>query len=87
VPHRMVWVLDEAMTGCFFYADLSREMIVFVAERLMELEGGAATGAGYDEKDPTRLAQRHPDQAGPRRTSRCRSAPATPRPGTPSAEF
>ena len=40
-------------------ADLLREMIGFAAERLMELEVGAATGAGYGEKDPTRLAQRN----------------------------
>ena len=31
-------------------ADLLREMIGFAAERLMELEVGAATGAGYGEK-------------------------------------
>lgn len=29
------------------------------AERLMELEVGAATGAAYGEKDPARLAQRN----------------------------
>ena len=33
-------------------ADLLREMIGFAAERLMELEVGAATGAGYGEKTP-----------------------------------
>ncbi len=40
-------------------ADLLREMIGFAAERLMELEVGAATGAGYGEKNPLRLAQRN----------------------------
>ena len=40
-------------------ADLLREMIGFAAERLMELEVGAVTGAAYDEKDPARLAQRN----------------------------
>jgi transposase-like protein len=40
-------------------ADLLREMIGFAAERLMELEVGAATGAGYGEKDPLRTAQRN----------------------------
>src|SRR5689334_14961403 len=40
-------------------ADLLREMIGFAAERLMALEVGAATGAGYGEKNPLRLAQRN----------------------------
>ena len=40
-------------------ADLLQEMIGFAAERLMELEMGAATGAGYGEKTPLRLAQRN----------------------------
>ena len=39
--------------------DLLREMIGFAAERLMELEVGAATGAGYGEKNPLRTAQRN----------------------------
>ena len=33
-------------------------MIGFAAERLMELEVGAATGAGYGRKNAERLAQR-----------------------------
>ena len=40
-------------------ADLLREMIGFAAERLMELEVGAATGAAWGEKSPQRAAQRN----------------------------
>ncbi len=40
-------------------ADLLREMIGFAAERLMELEVGAKTGADYGEKSADRLARRN----------------------------
>jgi transposase-like protein len=40
-------------------ADLLREMIGFAAERLMELEVQALTGAGYGERSRDRLAQRN----------------------------
>jgi len=40
-------------------ADILREMIGFAAERLMELEVGGATGAGYGEKSLDRQAQRN----------------------------
>lgn len=40
-------------------ADLRREMIGFAAERLMELEVGTKTGAGYHQKPPERQAQRN----------------------------
>lgn len=40
-------------------ADLLREMIGFAAEKLMELEVGAKTGAPYGEKNALRLAQRN----------------------------
>src|SRR6478609_4344550 len=40
-------------------ADLLREMIGFAAQRLMELEIGGLTGAGFGEKSPERLAQRN----------------------------
>ena len=38
-------------------ADLLREMIGFAAGRLMELEVGGLTGAGYGEKSPERLVR------------------------------
>ena len=40
-------------------SDILREIISFAAERLMEMEVSAATGAGYGEKSPHRLAQRN----------------------------
>jgi transposase-like protein len=40
-------------------ADLLREMIVYAAERLTEMEVGAATGAACGQKDPARQAQRN----------------------------
>src|SRR5579871_3903643 len=40
-------------------ADFLREMIGFAAQRLMDLEVGGLTGAGYGEKNPERLAQRN----------------------------
>ena len=42
-------------------ADLLREMIGCAAQRLMELEAGSLTGAGFGEKSPERRAPRpHP---------------------------
>src|SRR6202011_1085996 len=40
-------------------ADFLREMIAFAAERLMEIEVGALTGAGDGEKSSARLVQRN----------------------------
>ena len=40
-------------------ADVLREMIGFAAQRLMEMEVGALTGAGYGEKSTERLVQRN----------------------------
>lgn len=47
-------------------ADIARDdrLCGFAAERLIELGVGRATGAGYDEKNPLRLAQQRRPRPG-----------------------
>jgi len=49
----------QALLGKSADADFLREMIGFAAQRLMEMEVGSLTGAGYGEKSSDRLAQRN----------------------------
>jgi transposase-like protein len=49
----------QALLGKSADTDFLREMIGFAAERLMELEVGGLTGAGYGEKSRSRLVQRN----------------------------
>ena len=49
----------QTLLGKSADADFLREMIGFAAQRLMDLEVGALTGAGYGEKSADRLAQRN----------------------------
>jgi len=55
-----------------------REMIAFAAERLMEIEVGALTGAGHSEKSPARLAQRNGYRTATGRHGPARSSCASP---------
>ena len=45
----------QALLGKSADADFLREMIGFAAQRLMDLEVGGLTGAGYGEKSSDRL--------------------------------
>ncbi|WP_174298585.1 IS256 family transposase [Sphingomonas bacterium] len=49
----------QALVGKSADADFLREMIGFAAQRLMDLEVGSLTGAGYGEKSSDRLVQRN----------------------------
>lgn len=49
----------QALLGKSADADYLREMIGFAAQRLMDLEVGSLTGAGYGKKSSDRLAQRN----------------------------
>ena len=49
----------QALVGKSADADFLREMIGFAAQRLMSLEVGGLTGAGYGEKSDDRLAPRN----------------------------
>ena len=49
----------KALVGKSADADFLREMIGSAAQRLMDLEVGSLTGAGYGEKSSDRLAQRN----------------------------
>jgi len=51
---------DQALLGKSADGDFLREMIGFAAQRLMELEVGGLTNAGYGEKSAERVAQRMP---------------------------
>ena len=49
----------QALLGRSADADFLRGMIGFAAQRLMDLEVGGLTGAGYGEKSGDRLVQRN----------------------------
>ena len=49
----------QALPGKSADADFLREMIGFAAQRLMDLEVGSLTGAGYGEKSSARLTRRN----------------------------
>jgi len=49
----------QALVGKSADADFLRELNGFAAQRLMDLEVGSLTGAGYGEKSSERLSQRN----------------------------